>query len=217
MPTISMDYQEFDIVAEEGQQEEDTARLNVKTIVIKDEPTMTVSSYTVRQKGPGDNWVVKKIAKDMSERGRTKVILKSDGEPAMIAMQEATQKAREGQQIILNNPPAYNPEPNGACEKAVQDVNGHTRCLKLGLESRIKSSIGDSDAIMEWIIPHSAHLISKYSVGHDGMTPYERLTGKKWRRPICEIGDIVLAKLTLMRTYKGTIKTTETTTCKTSR
>ena len=37
------------------------------------------------------------------------------------------------------------------------------------------------------------------------MTPYERLTGKKWRRPICEIGETVLAELTLRRTYKGTI------------
>ena len=37
-------------------------------------------------------------------------------------------------------------------------------------------------------------MLSRFSVGHDGMTPYERLTGRKWARPMIEIGEVVLAK-----------------------
>ena len=48
---------------------------------------------------------------------------------------------------------------------------------------------------MEWIIVHASFLLTRFSVGHDGMTPIERLTGKPWVRPTVEIGEVVLAKM----------------------
>ena len=35
------------------------------------------------------------------------------------------------------------------------------------------------------------------------MTPSERMTGRKWQRPIVEFGEIVLAKLALKKRMKG--------------
>ena len=76
----------------------------------------------------------------------------------------------------------------------MQDVIGQVRSLKLALEARIGGSIGDTTAVMDWIVEHAAYVLSRFSVGHDSMTPYERLTGRKWIRAMVELGEVVLDK-----------------------
>ena len=105
----------------------------------------------------------------MEELGRRDAILKSDGEPAIVAVQSKIQGMRSGR-TFPRNPPAYNPEANGAIEKAVRDVTAHTRALKIGLEARVKGTIPEDSAMMGWILEHAPFLINKFSVGHDGMT-----------------------------------------------
>ncbi len=88
----------------------------------------------------------------------------------------------------------------------MQDVTGHTRTLKLALEARIKYTIPMEAPIMEWIMEHAAFILGRYNVGDDGMTPYERRTGRKWRRPMVEFGEMVLAKLVTKVRSKGKAK-----------
>ncbi len=38
------------------------------------------------------------------------------------------------------------------------------------------------------------------------MTPYERLTGRKWHRAVLELGEVVLAKLAIQRDHRGKTK-----------
>ena len=77
----------------------------------------------------------------------------------------------------------------------MQDVNAQLRSIKLALEARIKTKIESNWAILEWALPHAAFAISKYSVGHDGKTPHQRLLGKRFEKPIIEFGEVVLAKI----------------------
>ena len=199
LPKISMDYQELISAAKKDPTEHEKV---VKAIVVKDELTGILLSYRVSQKGHGDAWLIKRLVQDLEEMGRTSIILKTDGEPAMVSLQRALQSARR-HQTVPENPPAYNPQSNGACEKAVQDVAGQIRKLKLALESRLKIEIDEDSNVMQWMIPHAAYLISKFSIGHDGMAPHERLTGRKWSRPLVEFGEVVLAKLTASKTGHG--------------
>ena len=187
-----MDYQELISAAKKSPGENE---MTVKIIVAKDESTGVLMAYRTSQKGHGDTWLIKRLIQDIENLGRTSIILKTDGEPAMATLQRALQAARP-HQTVPENPPAYNPQSNGACEKAVQDVAGQIRKLKLALEARLKIEIAEDSNIMQWMIPHAAYLLSKYSIGHDGMTPHERLTGRKWVRPLVEFGEVVLAKLT---------------------
>ncbi len=186
LPIIAMDYQEFDKLVTEKEESRNDGDEKVKSIVVKDEATGSVLSYRITKKGPGDEWLMKRIVKDLKEWSRHHIICKTDGEPAMTAVQDALQRLREGR-TSPRNPPAYNPESNGPCEKAVQDVDGQARALKIGLEARIGEKINDCSAIVGWIITHAAYLITKFSVGKDGMTPVERMTGRKWKRPMVEI------------------------------
>ena len=193
LPIISLDYQEMN------------EELQLRLIIGKDEATGMVIAHQAVCKGPKDSWLMRKIVADMKDMGRPDVVLKTDGEPAIVAVQDEVQSRRSGR-TIPRNPAAYNPESNGPCEKAVQDVTGQVRTLKIGLEYRLKQKVSEADAIMQWAIEHAAFLINRYSVGHDGMTPYERLTGRKWNRPLVEFGETVLAKLALRKRQQGRLK-----------
>ena len=197
LPIISMDYCELDDI--------ETEKRSNKTLVIKDEHSGALLQYRVLCKGAGDDWVVKRAVRDIEEFGRTDIRLKTDGEPAIVALQSKIIEARKPRTVPIN-PPAYNPQSNGSCEKGVQDATAETRALKIGLEARIGVEIPDDAEIMEWIYIHAAFLVTRYSVGHDGMVPWERLTGSKWHRPAIEIGEVVLAKLASRRGGKMVTK-----------
>ncbi len=130
--------------------------------------------------------------------GRRNIALKTDGEPAILGVQNKIIASREGQ-TLPRNPPAYNPESNGPIEKGVQDLNGQIRCIKIALEARIKERVKASSAIMEWGVQHAGFIATRFTVGHDGKTPWERLGGRKWNRPLVEFGEQVLGKLARQR------------------
>ena len=157
---VSMDYNELD--------DEKGSKSN-KVIVVKDEDSGATLQHKVTNKGASDEWVNRKIVRDIEEWGRTEIKLKTDGEPAIVALQSKVQATRKSRTVPVN-PPAYNPQSNGACEKGVQDVTAQTRKLKISLESRTGMVIDDSMKIMEWIYPHAAYVLTRFSLGHDGMT-----------------------------------------------
>ena len=192
LPIVSMDYQELNEESEKPQ----------KIIVAKDEVTGNLIAHYVLCKGITDEWVIRKLVKDLEEIGRRDAIVKTDGEPAITAVQSRLQNLREGR-TVPRNPPAYNPQSNGPCEKAVQDVAGQLRILKLALEARLGIKIDENLPIMQWALEHAVFVLNKYNVGDDGMVSFERATGRKWIRPIVEFGETVLAKLALQRREKG--------------
>ena len=99
LPRISLDYQELLSVPKKNPKPEDNV---VKIIVAKDEESGAVLAYRVTTKGPGDTWMIKRLVKDIEEMGRQDIVLKTDGEPAMIALQSAVQAARGGRTVLEN-------------------------------------------------------------------------------------------------------------------
>ena len=61
----------------------------VKIIVAKDEHTGYTISYRVESTGMQDTWSVTRLVKDFEELLRRDITLKTDGEPAMLALQRA--------------------------------------------------------------------------------------------------------------------------------
>ncbi len=207
LPIVSMDYaalnEEYDAEGNRitGESDEKDEK-RIKMIIGKDEVTSNVFAHFVLCKGVHDEWVNRKIVRDLEEIGRAHTILKTDGEPALVALQNRLQTLRAGR-TVPRNPPAYNPQSNGACEKAVQDVTAQLRVIKLGLEARLDTKIDDWLPIVQWMLEHATFLLNKFNVGEDGMTPHERTIGRKWRRPVVEFGEVVLAKMALRKLQKG--------------
>ena len=80
--------------------------------------------------------MIDKIKEDILRLGYQDVILKADGEPALVQVLENAKLAREAPSII-QHPPAYDPQANGTVEKAGQDYIGQVRAMKIGLEAHL--------------------------------------------------------------------------------
>ena len=184
-PIVSMDCKEL------GEEIEDD---KIEMIVIKDEKTGCVSAHHCERKGATDTWAMDRVIDDIETFGHNDVILKTDGEPSMLQVQRHVKAKRAGTTIPMN-PPAYNPQSNGAAERAVQEVTCQIRALKIGLQERIKAKVGTNWAIMQWMIELAPVLINRCLVGKDGRTPYRRLMGKDSAKGIVELGERVLAKI----------------------
>ncbi len=66
------------------------------------------------------------LIKDLEKLGYDEVILKSDGEPALRAVQEEVRR-RRGRTAILENSPPGESQSNGVAERAVRAVAEHVR------------------------------------------------------------------------------------------
>ena len=143
---------------------------------MRDTKTSMTASHICECKGPEDKWVISKLTEDIEGWGYTDIILKTDGEPAIVRVADAVKQART-QPTLLQSPPAYDPAANGVAEHAVQDFMGQMRACKLGLEQRINVEVPTNAKVIEWMAEHASNTINKALVGHDGKTPAWRLIG----------------------------------------
>ena len=183
---VAMDYKTF---GEDGDEDD-----KITAIVAKDEVSGSIAAHVCIQKGAQDRWVVDRICDDIDLFGHTDIILKGDGEPALVQLQNAI-KAKRAHSTICQNPPAHNPQANGSAERAVQEVMGQIRALKIGLEQRINAAITTEWKILEWITELSTVQIDRCVIGRDGKTAYARRMGKNSSKEVVEIGERVLAKI----------------------
>ena len=81
---------------------------------------------------------------------------------------------------------------NGIAERAIQQVEDQLRTMKAALEGRLKARIPMNHSIMNWMVEHSAHLLTKYLKGPDGRSGFGRLHGKEVTERICKFGERIL-------------------------
>ena len=194
VPRISMDYFFMS-------QEDEKASSN-PIMVMVDENTGEKYARAVGQKGIGKDhemdWLVKDMSNELKAWGHSggpegKIILKSDGEPAIVAVREALARYHGG--IVIPEGPAVGESAsNGTAEEAGKTVREFARVIKEHLEDKAKIKIGTQEAIVQWIVRWAAMLVSRYLVGRDGRTAYERRRGRACRAPVAAFGEKVWYK-----------------------
>ena len=166
--------------------EEETTAIQVA----KDRRTRMIFAHMVPRKGLTHMHGAIEMVKDIEKLGYKEVILKSDNEPALRSVQEEVKKRRV-EPTIIDNSPVGDSRSNGAAERAVQAVGEQVRVLRKALEGRVGYQVPGSHPIVAWIIEHAADVLSKYQIGDDGKTGYERLKGKKYDKELAEFGERV--------------------------
>ena len=107
---------------------------------------------------------------DIERLGYTDIIIKGDGEPALVQVMNEIKK-RRAHSIIVQKPPAYDPQANRRAEKPVQEYMGQLRALKIGLEARLGCKIASDWPVMEWLSEHASELMNRCQVGRGGRAP----------------------------------------------
>ena len=98
---------------------------------------------------------------------------------------------REGE-TFLEHSPVRSSGSNGIIERGIKDVQGQIRSMKSAIDERINTDLSGSSNVLCWLVEFAALLINRYSVGHDGKTPCERLKRKKSNVVGSEFGERVL-------------------------
>ena len=143
-------------------------------------------------------YAVVRACNDLALLGHSKIILKSDNEPAILALKEAI-KAESSQKIELTGrlnqdrkqdviipeeSPAYDSRSNGKVEATIRWVQGQIRTMKSGLESRIGQEAKANHNSIPWLVRHATWIRNRFKIGTDGKTAYERWKGKKFTREV---------------------------------
>jgi len=170
-----------------------------RILVCNDFMSKYILALAVSVKGAGfDRYAMEKLKNDIAWLGYSRVILRSDNEPAIIELLRETLKDLKVdtvEQAAEEHPPAYDSKANGSVENAVKLVQGLLRTLKFCLEARLGVKIPMAHPILAWLIRHAAWLISTRARRSDGKTAHERLRGRPFARRLLCFGEICLGKL----------------------
>ena len=106
-------------------------------MVMVDESTGNKYMRSVDHKGLGpdgdSSWLVKDMHQELKSwghpgGGRNEIILKSDGEPAIVAVREALARCHGGQ-VTPEQPPKGEHQANGLAEVTGRHIRDHVSCL----------------------------------------------------------------------------------------
>ena len=169
-----------------GRREEDCLPI----LMIADELTSRTISLCMPEKGVGNPYCVTAAVKHMKILGGQQSVLKSDTERSIVALRSSIQSHFPG--MTNEDGTKGESESMGFVESMVGKVGAQARTLKSALDNRYKRQIGAKEPVLAWLINYASVLLSRYSRGSDGRTPYERSTGKTWKQGLPEFGETVL-------------------------
>jgi hypothetical protein len=161
-------------------------------LVQKDRDSRALRTQVVASKGTVCEEAVDAALRGIREFGHSgKVILKADGEASIRALkEELLRKMEEGG--FSAQPVAYEHESNGSIENGVKAFKGLFRVHLLALDRKLGTQIPIDHPIVAWLVEFIGDILTKYLVGLDGKTGYERLFGKASREELLEFGEVVL-------------------------
>ena len=137
----------------------------IPTMVARDHKTCYTHAFACPGKSTKEeeysDQIVQKCKVSVEMLGYKRVAMKSDQETAMRALQQRVQKT-VNREMVLSNSKRYDATSNGKIEKAIQEVEGHVRTLKLHTENRIGKTIPPGHPVIHWMIEYAAELINMF-------------------------------------------------------
>ena len=175
----------FDYAFVRRDDEEDTVTL----LVMRDRDSKALRGWVLERKGVDTEATVDRAVAGIRELGyRGKVLIRTDGEPALVALRNAVIAALpEGATPIET--PVGESSSNGGIEGAVKIFKGLLRVHLAALERKIGAKFPSDHPVLTWLVEHVGDVVSKYMVGVDGKTAYERLFGRPVREEGLEFGE----------------------------
>jgi hypothetical protein len=141
---------------------------------------------------------VEKLRRDILWLGYSRIIVRMDNKPAIVALLHGVLKALKVDlvdQAMPDHPPAYDSKANGSIENAVKQVQGILRTHLSCLQNRLQCKVPGNHPLMAWMVEHAAWTLTIRQRGRDGRTAYEHLKGRPFHKRMVGIGEICFAKL----------------------
>ena len=179
---------------------EDEAASSNPMLVIVDERSGSRYARLVGRKGLGSDgemdWLVEDILITLKGWGHAggaagHVIMKSDGEPAILAVKNAVMQ-RLGGVCVPEQPAKGEKAENGRIEEAGKTIRQLFCTFLYRMERGVDDKIPLDACIIPWIARWAAICYSRFHVGRDGKTAWERLRRRSCNVPVVPIGETVV-------------------------
>ena len=108
----------------------------VPAVAMRDNRSKFLCGHMIPGKGMDMEWTAQRVSTDIDNLGYRRISLRSDQEPAIIALLEKVKRLCSTE-VVLETAPKGDKNANGIAERAVQAVEGQLRTLKLELEGRV--------------------------------------------------------------------------------
>ena len=161
----------------------------LKLILIRDGWTKCMFAHVIPQKGiDQERFSLTRVVEDIMWLGHTRVILKSDNEPALLALvKESLRVLRvELDGVSQETSEEYESKSNGAVEGAIRIFRAQFRCVKECLEDRLAMKIPIKHPLVPWMVEHVALQVNTRTRCEDGLSPWAKARGRPYgKRTYC--------------------------------
>ena len=162
--------------------EEDGSK-TLTVLVARARRTKMMMASVIPMKGKGV-FIAKRVVVFMREIGceQGDVTIRSDQEPAMKAIITEIGRVRAaagGGRMVVESSPVGQSQSNGIAERGIGTVVGQVRVLRDAFETKLKVEMETNHPVIPWLVEYSTLLLNRFEVGKDGLTAFERCTGKK--------------------------------------
>ena len=161
----------------------DSSEAHITTLTCVDEQTGIPHCVSVPTKSPSDGYMVASVCKWLERICRTKIILRSDGEPAIIKLTGMIKNKRlkEGFETMVQTGPRYSSQSLGAIGAAQRLFIGQMRTMRADLELRFGRQILPDHPIFAWMVRHACWLLERFHLRAGGTTQFSEAFGHSYR------------------------------------
>ena len=183
VPTISLDYT---FMGNKWTNASDNP-----VLVLYDHKTKAIGAWQVYRKGAVD-WVVKEVNQFINSLGygSVRVVLRSDGEPSIVALKDAIGRMRRSPTVNVETS-VRDSKANGAVEVRIKTWQAQFRTMLLDLQECIGRRVPLGSNATSWLVNWAAVSLNRYKLDNAGRTSYHRVTGGAQKRPIAKFGEKV--------------------------
>ena len=113
------------------------------------------------------------LQKELKNIGMQKVIVRSDGEPAIVALKRAAGNAfilDTGRELLEEVVRRGESQGNGLAEGAVKEVKAKVRTIRFNFEESLGKPVPDDHVVLAWLVLWAVASVNLGRKGVDGKT-----------------------------------------------
>ena len=183
IPVVHMDYACLTEkgLFRRGDFSEEELKHAVTVIVVFCGATKSPFMHVVEAKGSSmDTFAAELIVDDIAFLGHTRVVLRSDNEPALVQVVGNALKGLRIKQLDSAAPEGsvpHDPQTNGSAEVVVRNLKCQVRAMHLTLDRFLEKHVPVTHPLIAWLVEHAAFVRLTGVIGRDGKTAYSRIRG----------------------------------------
>ena len=191
---------DYSYLKADGSYEETTQDPAVVVVTAVDKGTGMYTAYSVPAKNFEKDFLVKNIKSFVAQLGHVRVAIRSDGEPAILQVNQELRdelnkmRGKDAEtRAYSEQAPRYSAQSMGAVGAAQRTLKGDFLTMRSDLEAKTKLKLTPAMNVWPWMIRHGTR--ARFGVKANMRTAYEDAFGNQYTGQILPFGEVLVFKV----------------------